>query len=571
MSIVFGSRALRLLARKKLVGRVRSHLRRLRRPSGIVLGLLGLGIFGVWIVAIQLSSGQDTSTRDPAELVPLVRLGALFLTLFTVGSSMTHRGLFMPREEIERLLSAPLSRADIVRYRLLSGTGRSLFAGVVFGLILMARMPDPLFAFIGLLVAMQTLPVVGQAAAILAGGLEKRSVRRLRGWPGGILRIACFVLGMIVFLVLAFGGAGENALLRELPDLLSEARFQAVFDHPTVRAITIPFEPWARAITATDATTFIPWIAVCTVLWALLFEFTARLPIDFRELSLETSANVAERIRRHRRVGGGASAAKVSRVTVSWRLPWMFGRGPVGAIAWRKTTAIVRKARGTLLVSVFVLAMVTLLVASISRAGGRQGILGGAALIVFAGTLYLSAGLRFDFREDLDRMETIKAWPQRPSRIFTATILPEVILIAVMVIGGIVVRAAATRAFDPWLGAVVVAVPLFVFAWIALDNAVFLFAPIRFVAGQEGAMQNAGRAVILMALRGLLLAVIAIAVGLGFGGFQLAAEHLLDLPGSGPLVAGVVGGLLSLLGCDVALVAIGSSLFRRFDVARQRG
>ena len=46
------------------------------------------------------------------------------------------------------------------------------------------------------------------------------------------------------------------------------------------------------------------------------------------------------------------------------------------------------------------------------------------------GTLYLCAGLRFDFREDLDAMESLKAWPVRPWRVFLATLLPEVVLVS---------------------------------------------------------------------------------------------------------------------------------------------
>ncbi len=571
MTAIIGSPALRLLARRKLLGRLRAQVRRLRRPPSLVLACLGLLLFGAWIAGVLFSTHHDGESRDPEQLVPLVRLAGLFLTLFTVGSAMTHRGLFLPNEEIERLFSAPLSRSDIVRYRLVSNAGRSLFAGVLFGLILMRRMPAPGYAFAALVVALQTLPVVGQAAAILAGALEKRSVERLRGWPGGIVRILCLVLGLFVFFVLAFGGGRSAEIYGEVSSLLSPDRFQGLVEHPVVVAISLPFEPWARLVTAGDATSFAGWMLVCAALWLLFFEVTARLPIDFRELSLETSASISERIRRHRRVGGGASAAKVSRLTIGWRLPWIFGRGAGGAIAWRKTTAIVRKARGTLMVSIFVLAIVTLLVASVTDGGGQEAVLGGAALIVVAGTLYLAAGLRFDFREDLDLMDVIKAWPLSPYRIFAATILPQVLLISSMLVAGIVLRAFATQGYDPWLFAIVAAIPLFVFAWIALDNVVFLFAPVRIVPGQDGAMQNAGRAVVLMILRALLLGVVGIAVAAGFWIGSVVMQSLFGLEGAVPLVAGCGSAWLALLTCDVALVAAGGRLFRRFDVARHTG
>jgi hypothetical protein len=564
--------ALWLLARRKLRGRLRAQARRLKTPSGVVLAVLGVALFGLWIVAVQFRPGMTTAERDPEALAAWVRVGGLFLVLFTIGSSVTHRGLFLPKEEIERLFSAPLSRPQIVRYRLIVNVGRSLFAGAIFGLILMGQMPRADFAFLGLMVAMQTLPVLGQATAILAGGLERRSLQRLHGWPGGLARFVCFALGMVVFLVLAFGGSGTDVgVLDKLSKLAMSDSMTGLVEHPLLVAAALPFEPWARAITATDGPTFGLWIGICLAIWLALFELTARLPIDFRELSLETSAHVAERIRRHRRVGGGASAARVSRLTLSWRIPWVWGRGPSGAIAWRKATSIVRKARGTLIVSVFVLSLVTLFVAAISGGNEREKVVGGAVVIALLGTLYLGAGLRFDFREDLDRMEAIKAWPHSARRIFAATLIPEVLLIAALEVVGIGVRALATGQFDPWLFAVAASVPLFVFAWVALDNAVFLFAPVRLVPGQEGALQNAGRAMLMMLVRGAMLGVIGVAVGLGFLLGFAALRYPFGLEGTAPLVAGTLTGWSALLGCDLGLVALGGKLFRRFDVARDRG
>ena len=130
MTALRGSSALWLLARRKLVGMLRRQLARLKTPAGMLLAVLGIGLFGLWVVAVQFRPGITEVARDPAELASLVRLGGLFLVLFTIGSSITHRGLFLPQEEIERLFSAPVSRPDIVRYRLVVGIGRARVASV---------------------------------------------------------------------------------------------------------------------------------------------------------------------------------------------------------------------------------------------------------------------------------------------------------------------------------------------------------------------------------------------------------------------------------------------------------
>ena len=53
----------------------------------------------------------SSSTADPETLESTARMGALLITSLTLSTSLTHRGLFVPREEIERLFSAPLTRA----------------------------------------------------------------------------------------------------------------------------------------------------------------------------------------------------------------------------------------------------------------------------------------------------------------------------------------------------------------------------------------------------------------------------------------------------------------------------
>ena len=43
------------------------------------------------------------------------------------------------------------------------------------------------------------------------------------------------------------------------------------------------------------------------------------------------------------------------------------------------------------------------------------------------------AGLRFDFREELDRMATLRAWPLAPWRIFLFVVLPQAMLVSILV------------------------------------------------------------------------------------------------------------------------------------------
>ena len=117
---------------------------------------------------------------------------------------------------------------------------------------------------------------------------------------------------------------------------------------------------------------------------------------------------------------------------------------------------------------------------------------------------------------------------------------------------------------------VVSLLPLVVFAWVAVDNAVFLFAPVRFVPGQEGAVQNAGRGLILMMFRFLLVGVgTTLAVTAYFAGEMLATD-VFGASEPGARALGAFWVWTSLFFIDAVLVWIGAWCLRRFDVAADR-
>jgi hypothetical protein len=562
--VILGSPALRLLARKKLVGVFRKQVRRFKRPSGILFALLGVVVIGGWVTSIVIGQTFGPSGSDTVSL-PLLQLIGMGLVFFTAIGALNHRGLYLPSEEIELLFSAPVSRADLVRYRLFANLGRSLFGSAFFGLIVMWRMPHPLFAFLGAMVAMLTLPVLGQAFSILAGSAENRLFARLSKLPVRLFNILGAVFVVAIMLLAINGGR-----LRGKLQLFGLESLGELVEDPRVAWIGWPIAPWARMIAASSLGEFALWSCVCALLWVLFFELTARLPVDFRELSLQTSADVARRIARARKTGVGASASGISRRAKKRTAPWAFGHGRFGSIAWRKSTSILRKARGTFITGGLIIALLTVLSTMVIEHSGPEAAMGGTILIAAAGTLYLCAGLRFDFREDLDRMDVVKSWPLAPWRIFLATLLPEVLLVSLLLGGAVGLRVAITGDAHPLIMAVLAALPLGVLAWVSIDNAVFLFSPIRYVPGQEGLLQHAGRSVVLMLLRAFALGLAALAVTAAVLLVQ-ALDDWLEL-GAQQVVGVTVGLVLFVLLCeDVLLVWLGGRALARFDVARDRG
>ena len=557
--------ALMQLAWFKLRGALRRALRRLRQPAGLVFALLGGGMIALWLSSIFVGSGlMEREAPDPERVRNGARMVGALLTFLGASSALNHRGLFLPAEEVERLFSAPLSRAGLVRYRLGVGAVRSLFASLLVGVLTARRAPEPWIAFLGVLLGMQAIGVIAQLTALAAGAVEQRLLRRLaRGWF-----VALVLLGLGLGFFLAFQLTDADP--RALPEAVRGLQLSDLTSHPLFRALTLPFEPWAQVVAAPSWAVAGPWLLVCLGAWLFLWELCARLPIDYRELSLQTSASVSERIRRSRTLGGSASGARLDPGSATRRVPWVFGRGPMGAVAWRKLVGMARKARGTLFVSLAVLVLLSVLGSVVVEEGGERGVLFGSLLIAGMGTVYLSGGLRFDFREELERMEQHKSWPLAPARIFAATLLPQVLLISALLWLGMGVLAAVSGHSHPGQLYVAALLPLFVATWAAIDNALFLLAPVRALPGQEGVLHNAGRSMVLMLVRLVFLALTAAALALVLGPTAWALHRMSELSSSavnlvlGAEAAAVLGLLVGVL------IHLGGRALARFDVARDR-
>lgn len=570
--MIVGDPALRKLALMKLRGGFRRQLKRLKKPSGVIFAVIGVILSGLWISSLVMGRGALGGDLPEGDVLrSWTQLGVFIFILLTGMSAVTVRGIYLPKQEIERFFSAPITRGDLVRYRLMVDFARTLFGAIVLGLLTFQRMPVPVFGFVGAMVTVFTLGALRQLASLVLGDAHSRiggffTKKSLLG-PRIIIGILVWILLMTLFM-----GSGYTERVLGGVNLLEQGSGWIM--HPVAQALLAPLRPWAGMMTATSVPQFLGWFGLCLLILVILFELSARLPIDFRERSLETSRDISRRLNRLRR-GGPISAGEVSRRAAGRRIPWLFGRGPGGAVAWIKTASIVRKARGTLFVALLIVVAVTIGVSVLLHGQGLEqdrnvAEVVGPILIGFLGIMYMSGALRFDFRADLDRMEQIKVWPTGARRVFVATLLPQVILISVALAGAVLVRAAVLGLFNPALVVIVLALPFVEFAWLAVENVVYLLAPVRFVPGQEGTLHHTGRSIVLFSLRMLLvvvtLGVVAIPAGVLFG-VGPEAFGLTD----GQAVGVSVGiGFVVLFGVDWMLASVGGRMLRRFDVARDR-
>jgi len=242
----------------------------------------------------------------------------------------------------------------------------------------------------------------------------------------------------------------------------------------------------------------------------------------------------------------------------------------MGSVAWRKSAGLLRKARSAFWVAVLALGFIALLSAQVFHDQPEERAVGAPVLIAMLGTFYLCSGLRFDFREDLERMDVIKSWPLAAWRVFLGMLLPEVAVVSLLLVVTVLAIAFLSGPVPLLVPGLVPALPGVVLAWVALDNAVFLVAPVRLIPGQEGMLQNAGRGLVLLFVRSVLVLLLVV----GVGGPALLAWFLASTLGANAAAAhglAYATGLLALALADAVLIFLGGQALRRFDVARDRG
>jgi hypothetical protein len=542
------------LARLKLRGLVRKHVRRLRTPAGFVFGLVGIGLVCSWILSMGLSR-IASSTAFSADIRPeYARLLLLGLVVMNVFAHVAQRGLFLQPAELDRLLSAPVPRSAVLGHRLLCAFGRAAVGAVLLGAVASFRVPSALGAFLGALDFTIALTLLGQAVSLAAALLERRLGERTLEYAAKT-GIGLFVAAALALVVVP------------LPSVMG-IELVEVARHPVVAALALPLEPLVDTFTAPNAAEAA--IVGVPLLLALLvgFEVLRRWSVDWREIAITTSGRIGARLDRARRLGTGASGMAVSKWAARRRVPWLFGHTPVGAVVWRKSASILRRARVTLVFAGLTMLMGVGGLSGMSRGMGADAGWATVFLVVFGG-IYLSGTLRFDLREEVDRLQELKAWPLASQRLFLALLLPQLVVVGGFLMAGVLILALLGSG-ALWPVALAAAfLPVFLLGWVATDNLFFLLWPVRIVPGADGMLQDVGRASILFLCRGLAAGLaLGLALTAGFVVWELQAESsdvarraLVSAP-----AAWLVLALWSLLA-----VRGGGRALARFDPARVPG
>jgi hypothetical protein len=277
------------------------------------------------------------------------------------------------------------------------------------------------------------------------------------------------------------------------------------------KVLLAPFYVLTRVITARSlGLELLNWSVIGLLMNLLLVGLILMLDAQFVEAAAGASERRHERLRRFRT--GGMMAASASSGTgngrrARGRVPMLPRLGGAGTIAWRQLSHARRASRGLLVILVILAATVGPLLIASARADRPMDVTIPIIATLAWISILMASVLRFDFRADLDAMETLKTLPVRPSAVVWGQLVAPTIVMTflhwIVIVATILATAETPSAVAirfPLIIAAVIALP-FNLLMFAAENLIFLLAPTRPTGAGPGDFSLLGKQIFTLVIR----------------------------------------------------------------------
>lgn len=543
------------LSRFQSSARVRKFVRRIRTPRRIVLTVIASLLGLLWVGQI-IAGVLFRQQADPERLKTWIPLGLTAYALWHLLKTFTAKPIepfeWTPSER-ELLIGAPLTRRDLVVFRLKSVVSAAAFKAGVFAFAMLPDLKVWPLGFLGMFLGLVLLDLIRMAAEVVAWSLDERLRRRVRA---AVLTIAAG--GFLSATAMTFIDWSEGpqmqpaALGLGLKFISSGVELGGTI--PGLIAQT-PFRTFASIILASAS---VPVLAMQIVVSIALVVASAwwLLRLDAHCLEVRRSREHAQfdslaysTAETHADLDAGIPPVKVPR----------FGRG-VWVLMWRQLLGI-RHYPASVLVAMVVPAVLSLLPLF---TGDDQGwtMLQVVGSLVFYSFLLMPPALRFDYRRDVDRMSVLRSLPISPVAATVGQLAAPVL--ACTVFQGATMLIALLISPYPiswWLMSLLLFLPVNVLIF-GLENVIFLLFPYRH--NQEG-VNVFLRSILTFTAKGLLFLVAAIVTGL----WALAARGLVNQLGGDPMAqmrwVFSLGMWAIMSATGVTLVILIARVYQQFD------
>ena len=536
--------------------RLRAQAARLRNPRYALALLVGLAYFFFAFGGHRALSGQQP-VAGRALFSTIGALGPLMLATYSAATWIFGRAdaLALRPAEVAFLLTGPLTRRDLLRYKLLQAQVPLLFSASFVTLISHGTLLPWYLRLPSFWMLFSILQLHHTAAALVRASAERQGAV---GWRRNWLPVTLFGAGALVLAaavqraVARAGDVGASGLLAAVQDALAQ---------PLPHLVLAPFRLALGPLLAPAAgwpTAF----ALAALVLLLHYAWVLRSDSAYEEAAAEAGerrARAAHALRSGggwraysralRRGNGGGSAVPAP----PFRLA--LSGAPAVAITWKNLTFA---RRNTSLSSPLMLGVLVVAFVALSSVGGGSPFvaLGQVGLVTLAASGFLvifgPVMIRNDLRMDLRRVELLRTLPLPPQQLVGAEIAASAITVSItqlaLLTAGVALVAiggdlplTGTELLLAWLGAMLL-IPALATLGVTIQCAIALTFPawVRLWRDRPAGVEAMGQNILTMVGSMLLLAILLLAP------VALAGATALVLVAQWGVLAPVLGGLLGL-------------------------
>lgn len=461
--------------------RLNGLLERIRTPKRRGLVLLSLLLGCVWI-GQAIAGILFRPPADPADIrfwVPAAMVVYCLYHLVKILTRTPESAFEWTAEETELLHGAPLTRLQIITYRLRSIVTAAIAKSACFAIVMSPDVPSIPLAMIGMLGALMMIDFFRLCVGMAVNAMTQRERWLCRiGFVAPLIGLVAWTMLSCLTNMSADGSPAQFSV--SLMFSTSRTLLGLLATEP-LSWLLMPFQMFSRLIFADGnaSHTIISGIYATLLLGISLLGllgFDHFCQLRLRSLEADQWHRATSRALTNER--GGNTGTKIHKVSTPW---FLAGAGP---IAWRQILGAWHH-RGAVR---FALLIPTLLCCLPMFADADSGIMimNVGASLVFYTFLLLPSGLILDYRRDIDRMTVLKSLPISPwaltiGQLATPVLLASTFQIVVLVVGVLVQSITPVQAGVAFL----VLIPFNVLNF-ALENYLFMLSPFR--RNEEGVM-----------------------------------------------------------------------------------
>jgi hypothetical protein len=421
--------ALTYLALRSTWNRLSYQLRRLRSPRYLIAIILGL-LYLYAIVEQQHAARGDES--NPVAWVELAAaLGALGVVIWAWLIGSERRALSFSPADVTFLFAGPVTRRNLIAYKLLRSQLTVLFTVVLWTVLLSRERfgASPWLRSLSLWVLLTTLSLHRLGASFVRSAFKEYGSMSLRR---RVLPSLAAIVGI---------GIVAASLWRAAPDLTAAARnggIEAIFGvltavaiQPPMAWVLVPFRIIVRPLTAPTPAAWLHTIGPAIAVLVAHAIWVIRSDAAFEEVAAEHSMARLRRRSPEQRARSARARSRRRALPKALRLQpvgW-----PAGGIVWKNIVSVVRARPIRALVITGLAAALGTALLSLGGSTPIAEIIGSLALI-WTVVMFLVGPqwVRNDFRDDLPSFDLLRSYPVRSDSLVAAEVAGSTLVLTVV-------------------------------------------------------------------------------------------------------------------------------------------